>query len=128
LAQDLTANGATGRSEFDMPHYLCKLRPPRPTFIDDMTQDEALLMRAHREYWTPRVETGVVVAMGPVADPAGGYGVAIIEAASLAALEAMLRADPVIAAGRGFAYENLLMPAIAVRPSQQLAPITSVAP
>ena len=111
-----------------MPHYLCKLTPPRPTFMDDMTQDEALLMRAHREYWTPRVETGVVVAMGPVADPAGGYGVAIIEAASQATLEAMLRADPVIAAGRGFAYEKLPMPAIAVRPSQQLAPITSVAP
>jgi uncharacterized protein len=128
LAQGLKASGATGRSEFDMPHYLCKLRPPRPTFMDDMTPDEALLMRAHREYWTPRVETGVVVAMGPVADPAGGYGIAIIEAASAAALEAMQRADPVIAAGRGFAYENLLMLAIAVRPSLQLAPVTSVTP
>jgi len=111
-----------------MPHYLCKLKPPRPTFIDDMSGDEALLMRAHREYWTPRVETGVVIAMGAVADPAGGYGVAIIEAASQAALETMLGADPVIAAGRGFAYETLFMPAIAVRPSLQLAPITSVAP
>ena len=111
-----------------MPHYLCKLRPPRPTFIDDMSADEALLMRAHREYWTPRVEIGVVIAMGPVADPAGGYGVAIIEAASEAALEAMQGADPVITAGRGFAYENLLMLAIAVRPSLQLAPITSVTP
>jgi uncharacterized protein YciI len=111
-----------------MPHYLCKLKPPRPTFMDDMTRDEAVLMRAHREYWTPRVETGVVVAMGPVADPAGGYGVAIIEAASAPALEAMQRADPVIAAGRGFGYENLLMPAIAVRPSLQLAPVTSVTP
>ena len=111
-----------------MPHYLCKLKPPRPTFIDDMTPDEALLMRAHREYWTPRVETGVVVAMGPVADPAGGYGVAIVEAASVASLEAMQGADPVIAAGRGFAYENLLMLAIAVRPSLPLAPISSVTP
>ena len=81
-----------------MPHYFCKLRPPRTTFISDMTPDEAQLMRAHREYWTPRVETGVVIAMGPVADPAGGYGVAIIEAASEAALEAMQEADPVIAA------------------------------
>ena len=96
--------------------------------MDDMTRDEALLMRAHREYWTPWVETGVVVAMGPVADPAGGYGVAIIEAASEAALEAMQGADPVIAAGRGFAYENLAMLAIAVRPSLPLAPITSVTP
>ncbi len=41
-------------------------------------------MRRHREYWTPRVEIGVVIAMGPVADPAGAYGVAIIEAASRA--------------------------------------------
>ena len=79
-----------------MPHYLCKLRPPRTTFISDMTPEEAKLMRAHREYWTPRVETGVVIAMGPVADPAGGYGVAIIEAASDAALEAMQEGDPVI--------------------------------
>ena len=111
-----------------MPHYFCKLRPPRTTFISDMTSDEAQLMRAHREYWTPRVETGVVIAMGPVDDLAGGYGVAIIEAASEAALEAMQAADPVIAAGRGFAYEHLPMLGIAVRPIQPLAPITSVAP
>jgi hypothetical protein len=97
-----------------MPHYLCKLRPPRAAFIADMTSDEALLMRAHREYWTPRVETGVVVAMGPVADPA--------------ALEAMQASDPVIAAASGFSYENHLMPMIAVRPSMPLAPITSVTP
>ena len=85
-------------------------------------------MRAHREYWTPQVETGVVIAMGPVADPTGGYGVAIIEAASEAALGAMLEADPAITAGRGFAYENSRMLGIAVRPSQPLAPINSVSP
>ncbi|HLX99752.1 MAG TPA: YciI family protein [Roseiarcus sp.] len=111
-----------------MPHYLCKLKPPRTTFISDMTSDEARLMRAHREYWTPRVETGVVIAMGPVADPGGGYGVAIIEAASDAALESMQEADPAIAAGVGFAYENRRMLGIAVRPSQPLAPVTSVSP
>ena len=111
-----------------MPHYFCKLRPPRTTFIGDMTPDEAQLMRAHREYWAPRVETGVVIATGPVADPDGGYGVAIIEAASEASLEAMQGADPVIAAGRGFAYENRRMLGIAARPSQPLAPITSAAP
>src|ERR1700733_13079494 len=111
-----------------MPHYLCKLRPPRRTFMDDMTPDEAVLMRAHREYWTPRVETGVVIAMGPVADPVGGHGVAIIEAASAAALEARQEADPGIVAGRVFAYENCRMLGVAVRPSQPLAPITSVSP
>ena len=111
-----------------MPHYLCKLRPPRPTFLTDMTPEEARVMRGHREFWMPRVEIGVVIAMGPVADPAGGYGVAIVEAASLAALEAMQASDPAIASGRGFSYEKFLMPAIAVRPSMPLAPIDSVTP
>jgi uncharacterized protein YciI len=111
-----------------MPHYLCKLKPPRPTFLADMTPEEVLVMRGHREYWMPRVEIGAVIAMGPVADPAGGYGVAIIEASSLAALEAMQASDPAIASKRGFAYENLFMPTIAVRPSMPLAPIHSVTP
>ena len=109
-----------------MAHFFCKLRPPRTTFISNMTSDEAEL--AHRESWTPRVVTGQVIAMGPVADPAGGYGVAIVEAASEAALEAMQAADPVIDARRGFAYENRRILRIAVRPSQPLAPITSVSP
>ena len=110
-----------------MSHYLCKLKPPRPTFITDMTPEEARLMRAHREFWIPSVETGVVVAMGPVADPAGAYGVMIVEAASLEALEAMQASDPV-AAQPGFSFENFFMPAIAVRPSMPLAPIASVTP
>jgi hypothetical protein len=40
----------------------------------------------------------------------------------------MQEADPAIAAGRGFAYENCRMLGIAVRPSQPLTPITSVTP
>jgi hypothetical protein len=111
-----------------MPHYLCKLMPPRPTFLTDMTSEEAMVMRGHREYWMPRVEVGSVIAMGPVADPAGAYGVAIVEAPSLSALEAMQASDPAILAERGFAYENFLMPTIAVRPSMPLAPIDSVTP
>ncbi len=111
-----------------MPHYLCKLKPPRPTFLTDMTPEEAVVMRRHREYWMPRVEIVVVIAIGPVADPSGAYGVAIIEAPSLEALEAMHASDPAILSGRGFAYQSFLMPTIAVRPSMPLAPITSVTP
>ena len=111
-----------------MSHFLCKLTPPRPTFLSDMSADEALVMRRHREYWTPRVEIGVVIAMGPVADPAGAYGVAIIEAKSQVALESMLASDPAILSKLGFAYQILPMPAIAVRPSLPLAPIDSVTP
>src|SRR5208282_4862205 len=111
-----------------MPHYLCKLKPPRPTFLTDMTPEEALVMRGHSEYWMTRVEIGAVIAMGPVADPAGAYGVAIIEAPSLTALEPMQASDPALLAERGFAYENLLMPTLPARPSLPRAPVGSVTP
>jgi len=111
-----------------MPHFFCRLKPPRPSFLADMSEEEALVMRRHREYWMPRVEIGVVIAMGPVADPAGAYGVAIVEARSPAALDAMLQSDPAILSGRGFSYETFPMPGLAARPAMPLAPITSVTP
>ena len=48
-----------------------------------MSADEALGdAPASRILDAEKVEIGVVIAMGPVADPAGAYGVAIIEAPS----------------------------------------------
>ena len=44
--------------------------------------------------------------MGPVADPTGAYGVAIVEAPSLEALEALQAQDPAILSGRGFVYRE----------------------
>ena len=63
-----------------MAYYLSRLSPPRPSFLADMTPDEQALMRAHQEYWRAYVEVGRVAAIGAVADPAGAWGVAIIEA------------------------------------------------
>ncbi len=112
-----------------MSHFLCKLTPPRPTFLSDMSADEALVMRRHREYWTPRVEIGVVIAMGPVADPAGAYGVAIIEAPSRTALDAMLAADPAILSGtRIFATKSIPCPRSRCGRACRLLPINSVTP
>ena len=111
-----------------MSYFFCRLKPPRPGFIADMTEEEMLVMRRHREYWMPRVEIGVVIAMGPVADPTGGYGVAIVEANSRLALDAMLQSDPAILSSRGFSYEVFPMPTLAVRPSLPLAPVSSVTP
>jgi hypothetical protein len=111
-----------------MPHFLCRLNPPRPTFIVDMTDEERALMGAHQVYWRPFVEVGTVIAMGAVADPAGGWGVAIIEVASLEALRGLLDRDPVVLANRGFVYESYLMPAIAVRPGDGKAPVSSISP
>jgi uncharacterized protein len=111
-----------------MAHFFCRLNPPRPSFMADMSEEERLVMRRHREYWMPRVEIGIVIAMGPVADPAGGYSMAIIEAPSRMALDAMLQSDPALLSARGFSYDVFSMPAVAARPSLPLAPVNSVTP
>ena len=111
-----------------MPYFLSKLIPPRPTFVADMSGEERAVMIAHRDYWRPHVDIGLVVAMGPVADPEGGYGVAILDAASLEAVEALQAEDPAILSGLGFAYRNFVMPGLAARPSSPLAPVSSVTP
>ena len=54
-------------------------------------------MLAHQDYWLPHVNAGLVVAMGPVADPKGAYGVMIVNAPSLKMLEDWQAQDPVIA-------------------------------
>jgi uncharacterized protein YciI len=111
-----------------MPHFLCRLTPPRKTFLADMAGDERELMGAHQAHWRPFVEAGMVIAIGAVDDPAGGWGVAIIEAASAEAVRALLARDPVVAANRGFAYETYAMPTISVRPAEPRAPVSSVSP
>jgi hypothetical protein len=111
-----------------MPHFLCKLTPPRKTFAVDMTARERERMLSHQDFWRPRVDAGVVIAMGPVADPEGVWGVAIVDAPSLGELLAWQAADPVILAASGFAYTNYPMPTIRVAPIQPLAPVSSVSP
>ncbi|MGD0189031.1 MAG: YciI family protein [Roseiarcus sp.] len=111
-----------------MAYYLSRLSPPRPSFLADMTPDEQALMRAHQEYWRSYVEVGRVAAIGAVADPAGAWGVAIIEAESVAEVESLQARDPVLVAGRGFAYQNFVMPTIALRPAESRAAVSSVTP
>ena len=65
---------------------------------------------------------------GPVADPAGAYGVMIVNAPSRAMLEDWQAKDPVMLAGRGFAFETYPMPSIRVAPVEPLAPVSSVSP
>ncbi len=111
-----------------MPHFLCRLTPPRKTFLADMAAEERGLMGAHQNYWRPFVEAGMVIATGAVDDPAGAWGVAIIEAASAEAVRALLARDPVVAANRGFVYDVCPMPTISVRPAEARAPVSSISP
>jgi len=89
-----------------MPFFVYKLLGPRPTFPVDITDDERTLMQAHASYWTDVMEKqGSVVAFGPVADPRGTYGLAILEVTDQADAERLIAGDPVQKANVGFGSE-----------------------
>jgi uncharacterized protein YciI len=98
-------------------HFLIKLIPPRPSFAQDMTNEEKQLMQRHVAYWTGLAETGIALVFGPVADPSGSYGIGVVEVEEehLADLTAN---DPVTTSGRQFKHEAYVMPQVVV--SKQL--------
>jgi uncharacterized protein YndB with AHSA1/START domain len=87
--------------------YLLRLIAPRPTFAQDMTAEERALMGEHGKYWGRKLGEGVVLAYGPVMDPAGAWGLGLVNAKDEAELRGFENGDPVIAANRGFRYEAL---------------------
>jgi uncharacterized protein YciI len=93
-----------------MNTYLCQLMPPRKSFIADTTAEEYALMEAHMRYWAPHLASGTMLAMGPVADSQGSWGLGVVRVANEAALRALTDPDPVIAANKGFSYRVSLMP------------------
>ena len=98
-----------------MPHFLYKLISPRPTFPGDMTQEEGAIMQRHFGYWAGILEEGRVVAYGPVADPKGPYGIAVLEVGDEAEAARLAEGDPAIAADAGFGFEVHPMPDTIVR-------------
>jgi len=103
-------------SEANECFFVCRLLPPRPTFIADMTDEERALMQAHGVYWRERMAEGKVIVFGPVADPAGPWGLGVVRVSSAAEMENFKDGDPVIKAGRGFRYESLPMLRAVVKP------------
>ena len=92
-----------------MKFYLLKLIPPRTSFPQDITAAEAGLMREHAVYWHMLARQGIAHAVGPVADPAGAYGIAVVELPDQADPQALGAGDPVVKAGVGFRFEVLPM-------------------
>jgi uncharacterized protein YciI len=81
------------------PYFLYRLIPPRTTFPADITADEAAVMARHADYWAAELARGTVVVFGPVADPAGVWGLGVLEAPDLGAAQALVAADPAITSG-----------------------------
>lgn len=98
-------------------HFLIKLIPPRPSFAQDMTDEERQLMQRHIAYWTELADTGIALLFGPVSDPSGSYGIGVVEVEE--GRVALLTAnDPVTTSSRQFKHEAYIMPQVIV--SKQL--------
>ena len=89
---------------------LYRLISPRPTFPSDMTPDEAQVMHEHALYWRQFAANGKVLVVGPVADPEGAFGVAIIVGEAGEDLNPVCKADPAVKSGLGFSYKLHRMP------------------
>jgi uncharacterized protein len=99
-----------------MKTYFCRLHGPRPSFPQDMTPAEAQAMQRHAAYWRSCMDRRLVVAFGPVADPAGTYGMLILEVEDEAAARSLLDHDPVIEQKLGFRFDMHPMHFGAVHP------------
>lgn len=95
-------------------HFLVKLIPPRPSFALDMTAEETRLMQQHVDYWSDLAQKGVALIFGPVLDPAGSYGIGVVELETADDLKDLTANDPVSKSGRQFRHEAYLMPQVVV--------------
>ena len=88
-----------------MKYFLYKLIPPRPTFPQDMTELERKLMQQHVAYWKDLADRRIAIVFGPVSDPRGTYGLAILEVEDETVVNNISANDPAIKADSGFRYE-----------------------
>jgi uncharacterized protein YndB with AHSA1/START domain len=90
--------------------FFCRLIPPRPSFAQDMTPEERTMMGEHAAYWREHLAAGRAIVFGPVADPAGAWGLGVVRVKDEAEARAFEAGDPAVSSGRGFRYEILPMP------------------
>jgi uncharacterized protein YciI len=79
--------------------FMLKTIPSRPTFQQDMTEDERNIMKQHVAYWTDKLDKKIAHVFGPVLDPKGGYGIGIIEVESVEQVQALFKDDPAVKSG-----------------------------
>ena len=80
-------------------YFVLKLIPPRPTFSQDMNEEERAIMQQHVVYWKGLMNEGIAIAFGPVLDPAGVYGLGIVEVNDEEHIRALTKDDPAVSSG-----------------------------
>jgi uncharacterized protein YciI len=80
-----------------MTEWLCIIRPPRPTFMDDATPEENEVMTAHFEYLKGLLDDGKLILAGPSLEPP--FGIIVFEAETEEEARRIIAADPSVAIG-----------------------------
>lgn len=91
-----------------MKFYLCKFIPSRAYFLATLSAEEASWMQQHADYLNDLLAKGLIVAHGPVMDPAGSYGLSLYQICDDQEIAALTSADPIIQNGAGH-YEHFQM-------------------
>jgi hypothetical protein len=81
-----------------------------------MSPAERKIMQDHAVYWHARMAEQKVAAFGLVGDPAGAFGIGIVEVSDEQEVRSLTAGDPAILSGAGFSYSVHLMPMGAVHP------------
>ena len=84
-----------------MATFVFRLINPRPTFAQDMTDQERDVMARHAAHWQPYLDSGQMVVFGPVLDGTGSWGLGVVEADDEQELRSFAAKDPVVTTGTG---------------------------
>jgi uncharacterized protein YciI len=79
--------------------FLYRLLPPRPSFSEDMSPEEAEVMERHVGYWQDLLQRNVAVAFGPVLHPEDPWGLGLLDLDDEQAARAIAEADPAVQSG-----------------------------
>lgn len=83
--------------------------------MQTMTSDERELMKEHAAYLGICMEKGWVMAYGPVADPAGAFGMGLLTLPDDIEPQSITNEDPTIKAHVGFRYDIFSMPLLTLK-------------
>src|SRR5258708_34329729 len=84
-----------------MATFVFRLISPRPTFAQDMTDEERDIMARHAAHWKPYLDSGQMGVFGPILDGTGSWGLGVVEADDEQAVGSLAGRDPVVTDGAG---------------------------
>ena len=88
--------------------FLYRLLPPRPSFAQDMSAEEADVMGRHVAYWQDLLDREVALAFGPVLDPRDPWGLGLLDLDDEQEAAAIGERDPAVSS-QTCTYEVLPM-------------------